>query len=131
MESEKLDEVTLDFIRFGLRSQMPKGVYPLKLEMDRYRDYLHGWVVHEISWMLLGKKIETRKYPATWWDAFKNRWYPKFLKNRFPVNWAHFNLYNICPHINHDFQINQSIHFDWLANTKDFQSLETRTRNKT
>lgn len=27
------------------------------------------------------------KYPSTWWDAFKERWYPKWLLKRFPVEY--------------------------------------------
>jgi hypothetical protein len=50
------------------------------------------------------------EYPATWWDAFKQRWFP----------WAKINLeqrvcrtYYICPHIpyaHHD----RKAHVEWL-----------------
>lgn len=28
---------------------------------------------------------ETVTWPATWWQHFKDRWYPRWLKERFPV----------------------------------------------
>ena len=119
-ESIQLDEVVLDFVKFGLRRVMPDGVYPQRLSIEQYRDIIHNWVTTEVSWMLLGKKIETRKYPATWWDALKNRWYPKFLKKWFPIEWDHFNLYNICPHINHAFPDNQALHLNWVQENSEF-----------
>ncbi len=33
-----------------------------------------------VSWI-------TEAYPATRWDAFKYRWFPDWLKRRFPVRW--------------------------------------------
>jgi len=47
-------------------------------------------------------------YPATWWDAVKERWYPKFLKRIFPPKYIckdkviHKTVRHIhtCPHIN-------------------------------
>lgn len=32
------------------------------------------------------KKYEIR-YPATWWDAFKERWFPYWAKIRWPIQW--------------------------------------------
>lgn len=45
---------------------------------------------------------EITRVPATWWDAFKERWFPAWLERRFPVQrrtivtaQRHFHL---CPH---------------------------------
>lgn len=32
-------------------------------------------------------KVDTT-YPKTWWDAFKDRWFPSWLKERYPVEWT-------------------------------------------
>ncbi len=52
--------------------------------------------------------------------AFKDRWFPKFLKKRFPVNWDEFKLYNICPHINHTWPENRNMHILWIEKNHGF-----------
>ena len=44
---------------------------------------------------------EEVRWPATWWDAVKDRWFPAWLKRRFPVEWKHadFTVYRGYPDI--------------------------------
>ncbi len=60
-----------------------------------------------ITWAL-GNKIHTSstKYygiPLTWWDGFKQQYFPHWLKKRFPVKERElertFNVTHVCPHI--------------------------------
>jgi len=30
------------------------------------------------------------KYPENWWEAFKERWYPKYILDKFPVKYKTF-----------------------------------------
>lgn len=113
-----LKEVVLQKIRFGIN--LVENCYPQDLKYDVERDIMRNRIIHLITWNLLGKDIETRKYPSTWWNAFKNRWYPRFLKKRFPVEWDEFKLYNICPHINQVWSKDQSIHIQWLEENHGF-----------
>ena len=34
------------------------------------------------------RKIETVEYPATWWDALKLRWFPRWALRRWPAQYA-------------------------------------------
>jgi len=115
-DSVPLKEITLQKIKFGV----VQNVFPQDLKYEVEHDIIHDRFIHYLTWNLLGKEIETKKYPATWWDAFKNRWYPQFLKKRFPVSWDHFRLYNICPHINHVFPSNSALHLNWVEDERDF-----------
>jgi len=40
---------------------------------------------------LLGDKHPEKrvKYHKTWWDGFKDAYFPKWLKRRFPVKWVY------------------------------------------
>jgi nuclear transport factor 2 (NTF2) superfamily protein len=29
------------------------------------------------------------RFPADWWEAFKERWFPKWARDRWPVKWTH------------------------------------------
>ena len=116
IDMENLKGVTLQKIKFACAQH----VYPQNLKYEIENDIILARFIHYLSWNLLGKEIETKKYPATWWDAFKNRWYPKFLKTRFPVSWDHFRLYNICPHINQAFPCNSALQLIWVVDERDF-----------
>lgn len=117
-DSVLFKEVVLTKIRFGL-TQI-ENCYPQNLRYETEHDIRLQRIIHHISWNLLGKEIETKKYPETWWDAFKERWYPKFLKKRFPVRWDHFRLYNICPHINEVWMDDKALHLNWIENELNF-----------
>lgn len=44
---------------------------------------------------------ETVSWPATWWDAVKERWFPDWLLRRYPVEYKHadFTIYRGYPDI--------------------------------
>ena len=37
-------------------------------------------------------------YPATWWQALKHRWFPKWLTKLFPIKWRQVETIRFCPH---------------------------------
>jgi hypothetical protein len=39
------------------------------------------------------------KIPADWWQAFKQRWFPEWLKARFPVEWAEIEAIHKFPEV--------------------------------
>ena len=57
------------------------------------------------------------KAPLDWWQAVKERWFPRWALLRWPVEyregWCHFTQYGpICPHIEGD---PHARHFEWMA----------------
>jgi hypothetical protein len=55
--------------------------------------------------MLFGNGKEKRRceWPATWWQHFKQRWFPRWALRRWPVKmevreWEVFQ--RVCPHLN-------------------------------
>ena len=116
-----LEEVTLQAIKFALVQHIPKNTYPQRLELEGYDDYLRDYFIRQLSWHLWGKKIETITYPRTWWDAFKNYWFPKWLRKRYPPSFDTFQLYNICPHISFDWKNHSDLHIQWLEKNHGFE----------
>ena len=45
-----------------------------------------------IEWKFFGKTIAKFKWPATWWDAFKDRWYPQWARDRWPVRYKGISI---------------------------------------
>lgn len=116
-----LSEVTLEKIRFAVT----KHVFPLDLRYEVFPDYMTDRMTHLLNWNLLGKKIETKTYPSTWWDGFKNKYFPSWLKKRYPPNFDEFKLYNICPHINYKWPEHADRHITWLEKDHGFNSSST------
>jgi hypothetical protein len=42
---------------------------------------------------------ESVLWPTTWWDAFKERWFPRWWLRRWPANYSHadFTVYRAYP----------------------------------
>jgi len=38
-----------------------------------------------ITWYVARRRLGEYQWPATWWDAFKERWFPAWAKRRWPV----------------------------------------------
>ncbi len=115
-----------------VRAEKIEGVRTLVLERVRSRltTYLAGAVVESCTVDQIGTLFEMDfttvainmnipgkvkeegefEYPATWWDAFKQRWFP----------WAKVNMerrvcrtYYICPHIPYPCH-DREPHIEWL-----------------
>lgn len=62
-----------------------------------------------------------RKWPADWWQAFKERWLPKWALTRWPVKYdgvyVREMIYKaVCPHISGE---PTSVHTEWLVQHQD------------
>ena len=44
-----------------------------------------------------GERVKEIKYPLDWWQAIKERWFPKFILKRFPVKWHTFKIDFLYP----------------------------------
>lgn len=55
------------------------------------------------------------KYPKDWWQAVKERWFPKWAKNKWPIKYVVIdiseNKFAVCPHLPCDGSI---MHYEWL-----------------
>ena len=54
--------------------------------LHRIEVRLQGYLMSES----IGEKII--RYPADWWQAFKERWFPASLKRRFPVKYTQYDI---------------------------------------
>jgi hypothetical protein len=56
------------------------------VDMDALYVTLYAWVYGE------QEKEYSTTYPAGWWEAFKDRWFPRWLKDRYPVSRTTFSV---------------------------------------
>lgn len=73
--------------------------------------------------------IVQRHWPKTWWDAFKQRWFPQWAINRWPVQFEFIDINRpvyaaVCPHLH---VVDNGKHLEWmLAQTEKFSAQTTQ-----
>jgi len=55
--------------------------------------------VFQITTMVAGERIKEIKYPLNWWQAFRERWFPKFVLDRWPVKYHTWKIDFLYPEI--------------------------------
>lgn len=76
------------------------------------------------TWLLKSPhpaKQVTLYAPADWWEHFKERWFPQWAKDKWPVLYGIPTQYEygpiyVCPHSTEKWRDNKSAHFLWLDN---------------
>lgn len=62
----------------------------------QFEDFLKSIIV-DFRTLVYGEKIKEIKYPKDWKEAFKERWFPKWLLKRYPVKYYRYNFKLIYP----------------------------------
>lgn len=79
-------EVKLERVKFYFQQAFSENLIDYIL-LD-WRNYFDTYVLEAVVRFFADDEYsETITYPVTWWDAFKDRWFPKWLQKRFPVNY--------------------------------------------
>lgn len=98
VHDEEVQELVLERIKLSVitavdKSLMDKATLSVSDQVDwpannlyfKMMTYVHGMdkeiIEHHAEW------------PATWWQHFKQRWFPAWLKKRFPVKMERFDIY--------------------------------------
>lgn len=79
----ELERVKLAFVE-KVSNEMLGAIVDIK---DVGDDFIRNLTTIKIQGYLWGEsgKSQTIRYPATWRDAFKEQWFPKWLLERYPV----------------------------------------------
>ncbi len=72
-------------------------------------------LVKYISAMHVNKFCHYSEYPENWWEAFKLRFFPKFLLKKYPVKYTVIDIsidrYVVCPHVQ---VLDRHRHYMWM-----------------
>lgn len=66
-----------------------KAVLPATMQM----------IVLQMTNTILGERITEIRYPANWWQAFRERWLPECLRKKFPVRYHIWKIDFLYPEI--------------------------------
>lgn len=84
------------------------GVQPSDVAMAARE--LFAMTTMHVSAYFMGKQEivqpgDMARWPATWWQHLKLRWFPKWALKRWPVVWTEIRvrtIYKLCPHVQPD-----------------------------
>ena len=104
---------TLDLLVCEKRFELGGFAYQ-NLKVERIRDFCRTDLLYSLHTLIPAENLKEEthtvmvKYPATWWQAFKEQYFPTWLKNRCPirsktksetVTFIAYNLYPKFPNI--------------------------------
>jgi len=103
MVKKTFKKIILKKLQFGLRDYMSQLLLnEIKVEeLEDIINYRAEAIVHEIRGWVYSRKVHedshtecigTIKYPKDWKEAFKERWFPKWLKHFYPVK---YNIHEV------------------------------------
>jgi hypothetical protein len=80
-------EIQLERIKIGLMQRISNHLLGASVLFSEQDSFIYNSVDMRIRGYIWGErgKSEAIKYPATWRDSFKERWFPKWLLARYPV----------------------------------------------
>lgn len=94
------ETVTLEEMRYGAQRMISEKL----LDHHRIRvdvvKLLTGDLIFSASWSALARKAKTTvSYPSNWWEALKDRWFPAWAKQRWPVQRETWRAHEVLPAI--------------------------------
>jgi hypothetical protein len=110
-----LQDIVLRKVKFDIRKTVSKQVVS-SLSARATSDMLAEQISLQLQGLMLGNTIHreirgTVRWPRSWWQAFKEAWYPQWLAKRFPVQYSEAEtsteFIHVCPHLDaplHDYQ---------------------------
>ena len=76
-------------VEYGVDLEFLRGA-----ELTRVEDEIAKRMIFSIECKIALKKFasKTVRFPATWWDAFKHRFFPSRMLKKWPVKWDEVTL---------------------------------------
>jgi hypothetical protein len=77
------EDVALQFLRVEVQRHIPRLLLDQKLSVES----IAGEIVLRLTGHVLGRKLEPVevRWPDDWWQAFRERWFPRWWLARWPV----------------------------------------------
>lgn len=99
-----VDNVTLEKIRFGVHAHISKHINEARVDIV---EILNDMFTVEVKGFVWGEKVDRIvmfEYPATWWQMFKQQYFPEWILERFPVRMQrkYADIYALYPDLKLD-----------------------------
>lgn len=68
-------------------------------KFDVLRDHMLPNLVLSLQRFVAKIGLDEISHPSTWWDAFKERWFPEWAKKRWPVQYKTYEVAAFFPEL--------------------------------
>jgi hypothetical protein len=84
---EKYKMIALEYLTPELLAHFGE---PCKIDITDQQNFRFDEIVMRLVQMVWGREAERQEHqwPANWWEAFKDRWFPKWAKGRWPIRYS-------------------------------------------
>lgn len=86
------EERQLQVIQYAMESSMTEEMLATSIDVYKDLDLLTRSVFYGFRVKILGEQLDVITYPADWWQAFKERWFPAWLKAKFPPQYTRYEV---------------------------------------
>jgi hypothetical protein len=95
--------ITPEEIRFRLQKYTAKGVLTEELlrniNIESFLDSFMANLVIEVSQIVPYRDGDPIRVPSTWWDAFKEKWFPAWALARWPAKFRAYQARAFYPNL--------------------------------
>jgi hypothetical protein len=94
IHEEKLERFKLVAMQYISNELMSQFGEPPAVDISLDNSFLFDQVVLRVVQHIWGRETERVEchWPADWWQAFKDRWFPLWAKKRWPVQYRKYAL---------------------------------------
>jgi hypothetical protein len=93
-----VERVMLEKFKFAVNHYMDES-FMIDIEVEQRMDMIARRVAYQFRTEIAGQKLKDFYYPANWKEAFKDRWFPKWLKKKFPVKFTYLEVKALYPQL--------------------------------
>jgi hypothetical protein len=96
-----VERIMLERFKFGVRHMaLQEDLQFLSdVDIEYMTDSIARNVVYNFRAEVMGQKLDQIKHPADWKEAFKERWFPKWLLEKYPVRYKRYDIKALYPQI--------------------------------
>lgn len=91
-----LSEITLEIEKIAARYVVDPSIWQIRVARD---DILGGVIINLIRRVAAYRGTEVIRFPATWWDAVKERFAPDWMLARWPIQYQTITASAMLPDV--------------------------------
>jgi hypothetical protein len=117
-----LQRLTLEKLQVRAQARISRAILD-DMKVEILSDLLADQLSMSLRTFMWGNQIscetKERPIPATWWDAFKEAYFPEWLERRFFVRYdtttIETKFMHVCPHLNIAARDEERFHMQFLT----------------
>lgn len=133
---EELTRLTLEKVEIGAQMNISYAAAQ-HMKAEVLSDAAARQLVAAVTAYMWGNQIHREvtghvEYPASWWQGFKQSFFPDWLKRHYPVRYERketsVKFVHTCPHLRIETRDDERVHLQYLADSSLLRRWETFAR---